>query len=74
MMPDENDLAKLYVELQNYMHGNPSFIYLYQPMTLEATSTRVKNYKPRAAEDYSMKDVSIEKYQRTNIKTERKPC
>lgn len=60
VLPDENERAKLYVELQRYMHENPPFIYLYQPMTFEAVSTKVKNYKPRAAEDYYLKNVSIE--------------
>ncbi|SLM31962.1 putative Glutathione-binding protein gsiB [Desulfamplus magnetovallimortis] len=60
VMPDENERAKLYVELQKYMHENPPFIYLYQPMTFEAVSNKVKNYKPRAAEDYYLKNVSIE--------------
>lgn len=59
-MSDENERAKLYVELQSYMQKNPPFIYLYQPMTFEAVSTKVKNYKPRAAEDYYLKDVSKE--------------
>lgn len=61
VMADENERAKLYVELQNYMHENPPFIYLYQPMTFEAVSTKVKNYNPRAAEDYYLKAVSKEK-------------
>ena len=61
VLPDENERAKLYVELQKYMHENPPFIYLYQPMTFEAVNAKVKNYKPRAAEDYYLKNVSIEK-------------
>ncbi|MBF0257928.1 MAG: ABC transporter substrate-binding protein [Desulfamplus sp.] len=60
-LPDENERATLYVELQRYMQENPPFIYLYQPMTFEAVSSKVKNYRPRAAEDYYLKDVSKEK-------------
>ena len=60
-MSDENERAKRYAKLQKYMQENPPFIYLYQPMTFEAVSTKVKNYKPRAAEDYYLKDVTIEK-------------
>ena len=59
-LSDEQERAKLYVELQHYMQANPPFIYLYQPMTFEAVSTKVKNYKPRAAEDYYLKDVSLQ--------------
>ncbi len=59
-MPDENQRAAIYRQLQAYMKDNPPFIYLYQPMTFEAVSTRVKNYRPRAAEDYYLKDVSID--------------
>ncbi len=58
-MPDEKERAKLYMELQQYMHDNPPFIYLYQPMTFEAVSAKVKNYRPRAAEDYYLKNVSV---------------
>ncbi len=60
VMPDENERAKRYVELQQYMQENPPFIYLYQPMTFEAVSAKVKNYKPRAAEDYYLKNVSVD--------------
>lgn len=60
-MSDEKKRAELYGQLQRYMQDNPPFIYLYQPMTFEAISTRVKNYKPRAAEDYYLKNVSIGK-------------
>jgi peptide/nickel transport system substrate-binding protein len=60
IMPDENERAKRYVELQKYMQENPPFIYLYQPMTFEAVRAKVKNYKPRAAEDYYLKNVSVD--------------
>jgi len=60
VMPDEGERATIYKDLQKYMVENPPFIYLYQPMTFEAISTKVKNYKPRAAEDYYLKNVSVE--------------
>ncbi|MCG8618010.1 MAG: ABC transporter substrate-binding protein [Desulfobacterales bacterium] len=60
VIPDEKQRAAIYMDLQKYMFDNPPFIYLYQPMTFEAISTKVKNYKPRAAEDYYLKNVSIE--------------
>jgi peptide/nickel transport system substrate-binding protein len=56
---DPDARAALYSELQVYMYENPPFIYLYQPNTFEAISTRVQNYRPRAAEDYFLKDVFI---------------
>ncbi len=60
VIPDEKQRAAIYTDLQKYMFDNPPFIYLYQPMTFEAISTKVKNYRPRAAEDYYLKNVSIE--------------
>ncbi len=57
---DDDVRAKLYVELQGYMKENPPFIYLYQPVTFEAANPKVKNYKPRAAENYYLKGTSIE--------------
>jgi peptide/nickel transport system substrate-binding protein len=56
---DPEARAALYSELQVYMYENPPFIYLYQPNTFEAINTRVQNYRPRAAEDYFLKDVFI---------------
>lgn len=57
---DDTARAALYVELQRHMQADPPFIYLYQPVTFEAINPKVKNYKPRAAEDYFLKDVSID--------------
>ena len=51
--------AKLYTELMRYMKENPPFIYLYQPMTFEAINVKVHGYKPRPAEQYYLKGVSI---------------
>lgn len=57
---DDNARAQLYVELQRYMQEDPPFIYLYEPMAFEATSVKVKNYKPRPPENYFLKDTWIE--------------
>jgi len=46
---------ELYLELQQYMHDNPPFIYLYEPYTFEAINFRVRRYNPRPAEDYFLK-------------------
>ena len=56
---NDKDRAKLYIKLQKYMLDNPPFIYLYQPVTFEAINANVKNYKPRAAESYYLKGVTI---------------
>lgn len=56
---DEDKRRDLYVELQHYMHENPPFIYLYEPMTFEAINFRVQNYSPRPAEDYFLKHVWV---------------
>lgn len=57
---DEGARAKLYVELQRYMHDDPPFIYLYEPETFEAVNPKVKNYTPRPAEQYYLKNVEIQ--------------
>ena len=57
---DDDARAKLYVELQRYMQKNPPFIYLYEPVTFEAVSPKVRNYKPRAAENYYLKYTSVD--------------
>jgi peptide/nickel transport system substrate-binding protein len=57
---DDYARAKLYVGLQRYMQENPPFIYLYQPATFEAINPKVKNYHPRAAENYFLKNTYIE--------------
>ncbi len=56
---DIDKRAKLYTELMRYMKENPPFIYLYQPMTFEAINSKVQGYKPRPAEQYYLKGVSI---------------
>ncbi len=56
---DDQTRAKLYMELQRRMQDDPPFIYLYQPVTFEAISAKVQNYRPRPAEDYYLKDVAV---------------
>lgn len=34
------------------MQSDPPFIWLYEPFSFEAISTRVQNYQPRPAENY----------------------
>lgn len=55
--PDQRARAKLYEELQVYMQENPPFIYLYEPVTFEAISSRVQNYHPLGGEDYWLFDT-----------------
>jgi len=57
---DQDERAKLYGEVQAYMHDDPPFIYLYEPVTFEAINTRVKDYKPRSAETYFLYDTYVE--------------
>lgn len=57
---DDAARAELYTRLEKYMYDNPPFIYLYEPVTFEATNTRVHDYKPRGAEDYYLKAVWVE--------------
>ncbi len=57
---DDNARAALYVKLQRYMQKNPPFIYLYEPVTFEAVSTKVKDYRPRAAENYYLKYTYVQ--------------
>jgi peptide/nickel transport system substrate-binding protein len=56
---DRKARAALYTKLAQYMYDNPPFIYLYQPVIFEAVSSRVQNYKPRSAEEYYLKNVSV---------------
>ena len=57
---DPDVRAGLYAELQAYMMDDPPFIYLYIPETFEATRSNVKDYFPRAAEDYFLMHTYIE--------------
>ncbi|MBL0714956.1 MAG: ABC transporter substrate-binding protein [Desulfosarcina sp.] len=57
---DDDARAALYVKLQRYMQQSPPFIYLYQPITFEALNPKVKDYRPRAAENYYLKYTYVE--------------
>mgnify|MGYP001111879771 CR=1 FL=1 len=59
MSADQEARAALYGELQVYMRENPPFVYLYEPLTFEATNTRVQEYKPRSAETYFLYDTFV---------------
>lgn len=56
---DDAERAKLYEQLHTQMMEDPPFIYLYEPLTFEAVQAHVKNYEPRAAENYYLKEVSV---------------
>jgi peptide/nickel transport system substrate-binding protein len=56
---DDEERANLYSELHQLMYDDPPFIYLYEPNTFEAINDAVQNYKPRAAEEYYLKEVFI---------------
>lgn len=56
---DDDARAELYVELQNYMIENPPFIYLYEPNSFEAITTRVEGYTPSSNEQYYAKDIQL---------------
>ncbi|MCG8618576.1 MAG: ABC transporter substrate-binding protein, partial [Desulfobacterales bacterium] len=57
---DDTARAAIYGELHNYMKENPPFIYLYEPVTFEAISARVKDYRPRPGESYYLKNTYVE--------------
>ncbi|WP_158539593.1 ABC transporter substrate-binding protein [Meiothermus sp. QL-1] len=56
---DRTARAALYRQLQRRMYEDPPFIYLYQPVIFEAVNVRVQGYKPRSAEEYFLKGVSV---------------
>lgn len=58
---DREARANLYSELHAYMYENPPFIYLYSPETFEAIRTNVRDYYPRAAEDYFLFQTRIDR-------------
>lgn len=60
LTPDQNERAKVYTEILQYMHDDPPFIYLYQEYAFEATRARVKGYEPRVSEQFYLKGVSLE--------------
>ena len=58
-IPDQDERAAAYGELQVYMQENPPFIYLYQPVAFEAIRTRVQGYSPLPFEGYDLFDVFV---------------
>ena len=56
---NDDERAGLYTELHRYTYENPPFIYLYEPFAFEGINEAVQNYKPRAAENYFLKEVSL---------------
>jgi len=56
---DRDKRKALYEQLQVYMQENPPFIYLYEPVTFEATQERVVNYNPRPSEMLYLFDTGV---------------
>jgi peptide/nickel transport system substrate-binding protein len=56
---DPDERGALYSEFQQILYDDPPFIYLYEPNTFEAINSAVQNYKPRAAENYFLKEVFL---------------
>lgn len=56
---DDAARAAVFSELHREMHEDPAFIYLYEPVTIEATTSRVVNYRPRNAEDFWLWAVGV---------------
>ncbi|NUQ86304.1 MAG: hypothetical protein HUU11_16485 [Anaerolineales bacterium] len=56
---DRDKRKALYEEIQVYMQENPPFIYLYEPVTFEATRDRVTGYSPRPSEMLYLFDTAV---------------
>ena len=56
---DRDSRKALYEDLQVYMQENPPFIYLYEPVTFEATRDRVTDYNPRPTEMLYLYDTVV---------------
>jgi len=56
---DREKRKALYEELQVYMQENPPFLYLYEPVTFEATRDRVTDYNPRPSEMLYLFDTGV---------------
>lgn len=56
---DTDARAELYKQLQAYMVENPPFIYLYEPNSFEAITSRVQGYMPSSTEQYYAKDIQL---------------
>lgn len=57
---DRDARAALYVELQQYMKDNPPFIYMYALNIFEGVRDEVQGYVPHPAENYFLKNVSLD--------------
>jgi peptide/nickel transport system substrate-binding protein len=56
---DRDKRKALYEEIQVYMQENPPFLYLYEPVTFEATRDRVTDYNPRPSEMLYLFDTGV---------------
>lgn len=56
---DDGARAALFGRLHREMHDDPAFVYLYEPVTIEATTARVVDYRPRNAEDFWLWAVGV---------------
>jgi peptide/nickel transport system substrate-binding protein len=56
---DDAARADVFTQLHQQLHDDPPFIYLYEPVTIEATTSRVVDYRPRNAEDFWLWAVGV---------------
>jgi peptide/nickel transport system substrate-binding protein len=56
---DDDARTQVFTDIQMQLHEDPPFIYLYQPVTIEATTDRVVDYRPRNAEDFVLWYTSV---------------
>jgi peptide/nickel transport system substrate-binding protein len=56
---DDAARAQVFTDIQTQLHDDPPFIYLYQPVTIEAATDRVVDYRPRNAEDFVLWYTSV---------------
>jgi ABC-type transport system substrate-binding protein len=56
---DDAARAQVFTDIQKQLHDDPPFIYLYQPVTIEAATDRVVDYRPRNAEDFVLWYTSV---------------
>ncbi len=56
---DTTVINKAYADIQKIMLEDPFFIYLYQPFTFEASSTRIEGYQPRPNESFDTWPISV---------------
>lgn len=56
---DDDARAAVFSAMHRQLHDDPPFIYLYEPVTIEATTSRVVNYRPRNAEDFWLWAVEV---------------